>query len=128
MRGRSFVSGRHTNNSASPSKSIFPSGVKTAIVVIALALPLCSYTLAESGAETYKTKCSPCHGANGAGETMIGKNLKLRSLASPEVQNQSDAQLSAIISQGKNRMPRFDRRLSRDQIAAVVKYIRLLKK
>jgi mono/diheme cytochrome c family protein len=58
---------------------------------------------------------------------MIGKNLKLRSLAAPEVQNQSDAQLAAIVSQGKNRMPSYARNLSKEQIAAVVKYIRLLK-
>jgi mono/diheme cytochrome c family protein len=58
---------------------------------------------------------------------MLGKNLKLRSLASPEVQNQSDSQLAAITSQGKNKMPAYERKLSKDQIAAVVKYIRSLK-
>jgi mono/diheme cytochrome c family protein len=99
------------------------------IAVILVALLFSTYIFAESGADVYKMRCSPCHGANGAGQTMIGKNLKLRSLASPEVQSQSDAQLAAIISQGKNRnkMPAFDRKLSKDQIAAVVKYIRSLK-
>jgi len=60
---------------------------------------------------------------------MIGKNLKLRSLTSPEVQNQSDEQLETVIRQGKNKnkMPAFDRKLSKEQIAAVVKYIRSLK-
>jgi len=89
---------------------------------------LSTYTLADSGADAYKTKCSACHGANGAGDTMLGKNLKLRSLASAEVQKQSDDELAVIISKGKDKMPPYDRKLSKDQIADVVKYIRSLKK
>jgi cytochrome c6 len=99
-----------------------------AIAVLAVVLLLLSSpTFADSGADVYKMRCSSCHGPNGAGQTMLGKNLKLKSLAAPEVQNQSDAQLAAIISQGKNRMPSYSRKLSKEQIAAVVKYIRLLK-
>ena len=40
----------------------------------------------------------------------------------------SDDELFAIISRGKNRMPSFERKLSRDQIEALVKYVRSLKK
>jgi cytochrome c6 len=82
----------------------------------------------ESGADTYKARCSACHGKGGAGDTMLGKNLRLRDLRSDEVQKQSDEQLFAIISKGKNRMPAFDRKLSKDQIANLVKHIRSLKK
>ena len=61
---------------------------------------------------------------------MIGKNLKLRALGSDEVQKQSDEVLTEIISKGKgkNRMPSFERKLSKDQIADLVTYIRSLKK
>jgi len=96
------------------------------LVLIALALSS-SDTLAESGADIYKAKCSACHAASGAGDTMLGKNMKLRALGSPDVQRQSDQELANIISRGKNRMPAYDRKLSRDQIAAVVQYIRSLK-
>jgi mono/diheme cytochrome c family protein len=44
------------------------------------------------------------------------------------VQKQSDDELATIISKGKSKMPSFDRKLSKDQIADVVKYIRSLKK
>ncbi|MFZ0684269.1 MAG: cytochrome c [Terriglobales bacterium] len=94
----------------------------------ALALFSSTLAFAETAADMYKMKCASCHGADGSGDTMLGKNLKLRSLASPEVQSQSDGQLAAITSQGKNRMPAYDRKLSKDQIAALVKYIRSLKK
>lgn len=87
-----------------------------------------TYTLADNAADIYKTKCSACHGSNGAGDTMLGKNLKLRSLASGEVQKQSDDELAIIISKGRPRMPPFDRKLSKEQIGDVVKYIRSLKK
>jgi cytochrome c6 len=91
-------------------------------------LLLTTYALADGGAVTYKEHCAACHGANGAGDTMLGKNLQMRPLASDEVQNKSDDELATIIGRGKNRMPPFDRKLSKDQIAAVVKYIRSLKK
>jgi len=93
-----------------------------------LPLLFSTYTFADSGANIYKMKCSACHGSNGAGDTMLGKNLKLRSLASDQVQKQSDDELAAIISRGKNRMPAFDRKLSKEQIGDVVKYIRSLKR
>ena len=94
------------------------------LAVIALALFLSTYTLADGGADTYKKKCSACHGAKGAGDTLLGKNLKLRRLGSAEVQNRSDNELAMIISKGRNKMPRFDDKLSKDQIRDLVKYIR----
>jgi cytochrome c6 len=93
-----------------------------------LALLSSTYTLADSGADTFKKKCSACHAANGAGDTMLGKNLKLRPLGSAEVQNQSDDYFFTIISKGTSRMPSFDRKLSKDQIGDLVKYVRSLKK
>jgi cytochrome c5 len=91
------------------------------------ALLFSTYTFAESAADTYKKKCSACHGAKGMGDTLLGKNLKLRPLGSPEVQDKSDAELTMIISKGKNKMPRYGDRLSKDQIYALVEYIRSLK-
>jgi len=96
------------------------------LTLIALAL-FSSYALADGGADIYKAKCSACHAVSGAGDTMLGKNMKLRALTSPDVQTQSDQELTAIISRGKNRMPAYDRKLSKDQIVAVVKHIRSLK-
>lgn len=103
-------------------------GTKPALVILALALLFSAYALADGGAEIYKAKCSACHGASGAGDTMLGRNMTLRALGSDEVQRQSDEELASITSRGKNKMPAYDRKLSKDQIAAVVKFIRSLKK
>ena len=83
---------------------------------------------ADNGADIYKTKCAACHGKHGDADTMIAKNLKLRPLHSPEVQNQSDDELFNLISKGKEKMPAFDRKLSKDQIHQLVVQIRNLKR
>jgi mono/diheme cytochrome c family protein len=93
-----------------------------------LTLLLTTYSAAEPGAEIYKAKCAACHAANGQGDTMLGKNLKVRPLTSPETQKQSDEELIAIIAKGKNRMPPFDRKLSREQIHEVLRFVRSLSK
>ena len=97
-------------------------------MLIPLALLFSPYAFADSGADTYKTKCSACHGTSGAGDTMLGRNLKLRSLASDDVQKESDEQLFTVVSKGKNRMPAFDKKLSSEQIHGLVKHLRTLKK
>ena len=83
--------------------------------------------LADSTAETYKRKCAACHGATGDGDTMLGKNLKIRSLRSPDVQKKSDEELFNIISKGRYKMPAFDHKLSKEQIHDLVRHIRALK-
>jgi len=127
-----FVSGHRFSDAVNRTRPIVPLGagrrIRACLGLILLTLPLSTYTLADSGAEIYKTKCSACHGANGAGDTMIGRNLNLRALGSADAQKPSDDELFTIISRGKNRMPPFDRKLSREQIRDVVKYIRALKK
>jgi|SRR5579859_5176713 len=77
--------------------------------------------------ETFKTKCAVCHGADGKGETAMGKRLGAHNLGSPEVQKQTDAQLVAIVSKGQNKMPPYSGKLTDEQISDLVKYIRSLK-
>jgi cytochrome c6 len=84
--------------------------------------------MAETAAETYKTTCAMCHGADGKGDTALGKNLHAKDLTSDEVQKQSDAELSTIIVKGKENMPGFEGRLTPAQIKGLVTFIRALKK
>ena len=78
------------------------------------------------GAALFKTKCSVCHGADGKGATAVGKADKVRDLGSAEVQKQSDADLSAIITNGKDKMPAYGKSLKPDQVKDLVAYIRSL--
>jgi len=122
-----FVSGHRFSDAANRPPSIAPLGARASLAVILLVVLFSTYTFADNAADIYKTKCSACHGKNGAGDTMLGKNLKLRPLGSDDVQKQSDDELFTIISKGKKRMPPFDRKLSKDQIRDLVKHIRSLK-
>lgn len=84
---------------------------------------------AQSAGETlFKTKCAACHGADGKGESAMAKKMGTRNLGSAEVQGQSDAQLTEIVTKGKNKMPAFDGKLTKEQIGQLVAYTRELGK
>lgn len=82
----------------------------------------------DSGAALFKTKCAACHGADGKGETAMGKANKLRDLGSPEVQKQNDEELTGIITNGKNKMPAYGKSLKPEQVKDLVAFIRTLAK
>ena len=101
------------------------------MAAVGLAL-ICLWTLparSQSGGEAlYKTKCAACHGPDGKGETAIGKVNKLRDFGSPDVQKQSDEELSGIVTAGKGKMPAYGKSLKPEQIKDLVAYIRTFKK
>ncbi|HWZ83299.1 MAG TPA: cytochrome c [Terriglobales bacterium] len=96
--------------------------------MLALALSFSTYTFADGGGDIFKTRCAACHGATGAGDTTMGKNLKLADLGSPDAQKLTDDELTAIITAGKGKMPAYGTKLSKEQISDLVKFIRTLKK
>jgi len=79
-------------------------------------------------AKTFKANCTLCHGEDGSANTPTGKALKAKDLRSDEVQKQTDAQLAAVISKGRAKMPAFGSKFSPDLINALVAYIRQLPK
>ncbi|HTX42570.1 MAG TPA: cytochrome c [Acidobacteriaceae bacterium] len=96
-----------------------------ALLGLAVALP----TFAQQpGEATYKTKCAMCHGADGTGNTPIGKNMNVRSFKSPEDIKASDADLFKQTKEGVGKMPAYGSRLTDAQINDVVAYIRTLQK
>ena len=96
-------------------------------MMFALAPLFSQCAIADAGADTFKARCAPCHGATGKGDTKMGQHLKLRDLSSADVQKQSDDELEAIIARGKGKMPAYERKLSKQQIEDLVKFIRSLK-
>jgi cytochrome c6 len=83
---------------------------------------------AQDAGALYKTKCAACHGADGKGDTAVGKTNKIRDLSSAEVQQQSDADLTAVITNGKGKMPAYGKGLKADQVKDLVTFIRSLAK
>jgi cytochrome c5 len=67
-----------------------------------------------------------CHGADGKGSP-AGQKMGVRDFHAPEVAKESDADLLKITKEGKNKMPKFEGKLTDDQIKSLIKFIRGLK-
>jgi len=68
------------------------------------------------GQDVYTAKCSRCHGASGAG----GLGSSIRDIS----ERLTEAEQIAVVSEGRNSMPRFDGVLTNEEIAAVMRYVR----
>jgi len=99
--------------------------LSTGVLVSQLAAASSKPPANSAGTSTYKTACESCHGADGRGSP-LGKSLHVPDLHSGQVQRQSVADLTQVITAGKNNMPPFGNRLTKDQIDAVTKYVRML--
>jgi mono/diheme cytochrome c family protein len=85
----------------------------------------------DSGGMTFNGDCAFCHGQDGKTPTDVGLAMYPRapSLASPEVQRWSDAELFWIIRNGNRYtgMGAFGKTLSDSQIWDLVRYVRSLR-
>jgi mono/diheme cytochrome c family protein len=103
------------------------SGKLTGVLALVLVLGL-SARADDASAKLYQMKCVACHGADGAGNTTVGKALKIRDFHDPDVQKESDADLTTIVEMGKNKMPAYAKTLKPDEIKGLVAYVRELGK
>lgn len=101
--------------------------MKLNAVLLIIAVALAPIAFAADGAATFKAKCAACHGADGKGQTAMGKKLNLRDLGSPEVQKQTDKELYDWTADGKGKMPAYKDKLSADEIKALVATMRTFK-
>jgi len=99
----------------------FPVFSFATVLVVLLSISLSAH--AQSASEAlYKSKCAMCHGADGA--KAAGHDL-----SSADVQKKSDADLTAVIADGKApKMPKYGDKLKPEEIKGLVDYIRTLKK
>lgn len=68
---------------------------------------------------TFQANCAKCHGKDASGRFMAGP-----SLVSAKTTSQTDDQLRAMITSGKGRMPKFEGKLSKDEINTLVSQIK----
>ncbi len=78
-------------------------------------------------AATFKAKCAMCHGADGKGSA-VGQKMGVHDFTSADVQKMSDAELTEVITKGKNKMPSYAGKLQESDIKGLVGYIRQLGK
>lgn len=107
--------------------------MKNATIAVVLILGLVilffpSKAVAGDAAALFKSKCAMCHGADGTGNTPMGKKFQLKDLGSAEVQKMSDEELHTIIAKGKDKMPAYEGKISDEDIKGLVAFIRGLAK
>ncbi|HLJ22653.1 MAG TPA: cytochrome c [Candidatus Acidoferrales bacterium] len=102
--------------------------VRWFVPLIAVLLILPAVRARADAEATYKAKCAGCHGPDGAGATAAGKAMKVRDFHSPEVQKETDAELTEIIANGKEKMPKYADKLKDAEIKELAGYVRTLGK
>jgi mono/diheme cytochrome c family protein len=87
-----------------------------------------SVVSAEERAEakiTFKDKCSRCHGSDGKGNTVLGDMLFPPDFTDGKWWKKlTNEQLMQSITNGKNEMPAFGKKLTKPEILALIAYVR----
>jgi mono/diheme cytochrome c family protein len=84
--------------------------------------------------ENWEKQCQKCHGADGKGETAMGKKLKIKDYTDAKVQGaMKDEEIVKMIKEGKKEgdktlMKAYAEVLSEAEIKDLLAYVRKLKK
>jgi cytochrome c6 len=110
--------------------------MKTIIKFSALAFALLGTTslIAADAKEHYTKECAKCHGADGKGQTKMGKQSGAKDYTDPKVQAEMDDAKAAkqikegMKENGKEKMKAYADKFSDDDIKALIAHMRTFKK
>ncbi len=103
-----LVASLHTASSTKLARATFPQKVANTNVL-------------------FKTNCASCHGKDGRARTFKAKFNHARDLTDPKWQAAiTDEHMYESILHGKEKMPAFGKKLSENEVAALVTYVRAL--
>lgn len=73
----------------------------------------------------FKQKCTKCHGADGSGDTSLGRIFNAQDFTDGGwwAKHSNPAELVRAITRGKKNMPAFGKKLTRAQIASLAAYV-----
>ncbi len=107
---------------------------KILTLVAAVALVALTTNVSADAKENWAKHCAKCHGKEGAGDTTMGKKLKIKDYTKAEEQKKfTDEEALKITKEGKKEgsktlMKGFASTLSDDEIKELVKLVRSFKK
>ncbi len=84
----------------------------------------------KTGKEVWSKHCQSCHGKTGAGDGTKAATLEteMKDFANADVQGQSDGSMFYKISEGRDEMPTFKKKIQDEtEIWSVINFIRTLK-
>ncbi len=128
VRASNFVEHDYDHESTEPKMRKVPVYSTLLLLILLSCLFISQSYAADPAAALFSGKCAMCHGADGHGKTAMGAKFNIKDLASPEVQKQSAGELSQVIAKGKNKMPAYDGKLTKDEIAQLGAYVKALGK
>ncbi len=78
----------------------------------------------------YKQKCSKCHGADGSGDTSMGRIFNAPDFTDGGwwAKHPNTAERVSAITRGKKNMPAFGKKLTKAQIASLANYVQRFKR
>ena len=106
------------------SRTIRSLAALAAVVLLAGAVSFAQ----SSGEATYKAKCQSCHGAEGTPNPGIAKAMGVKPASDPSVKSMTEAEMVAITTDGKGKMPAYKGKLTDGQIKDAVDYFRTFAK
>ena len=80
------------------------------------------YATEDHPSDLFKQYCAKCHGEGGNADTPKGQKMKARDFTDAEwQQSEKDANLIKSVTEGKDDMPPFGKKLTKEQIEGLVK-------
>ena len=108
--------------------------MKRIALTIGLALAAASAAWAADVKENWEKNCMKCHGADGKGNTKMGKQSGVKDYTDPKVQeemkdeNATKAIKEGIVEKGKKKMDPYKDKFSEEEIKALIAHMRAFKK
>ena len=105
-----------------------PTNTSTPRAASSPAAPAATATVDEfaTARANYKKNCEPCHGetATGGLVKVDNKQIKVPSLKAEHALKHTDEQITKMITNGEEQMPAFKSKMSQQEIADMVRYVR----
>lgn len=103
--------------------------MKMQLTMLSAALLLATPLAFGDAAELYTSKCKSCHGADGKGQTTMGKKSKAKDYTTAEGQKWTDEEGVKAILEGVEKMKGFkEKGVTESDAKELVAYIRKFKK
>src|SRR5436190_10021557 len=108
--------------------------MKTIILTTGLLVMIASVSRGADVKENWDKNCTKCHGADGKGQTKMGRQSGVKDYTDPKVQAElKDENAIKIIKEGivekdKKKMDPYKDKLTDEEIKALIAYIRAFKK
>lgn len=108
--------------------------VPTLLVAAGLMAAFAGRCLAADVKENWEKHCQKCHGADGKGQTKMGRQSGVKDYTDPKVQEELKDEKAVkiikegIVEKGKKKMDPYGDKLTDDEIKALIAHIRTFKK